>query len=73
MYEFAPNPFPPGDFDGDEDVDTADFMHFLFCFQGPDETYMPDHYCLSGDMDMDTDVDLTDFAEFQTLFTGGGG
>jgi len=72
VYEFAPNPFPPGDMDQDGDVDAADFVHLLFCFQGPDETYVPDHDCLLGDLDMDADVDLADFAEFQTLFTAGG-
>ncbi len=72
VYEFAPNPFPPGDMDRDEDVDGSDFALLLFCFEGPDQTYVPDHDCLLGDLDMDSDVDLADFAEFQTLFTGSG-
>jgi hypothetical protein len=73
VYEFAPNPFPPGDLDEDQDVDATDFAHFLYCFEGPDETYSPGHTCLLGDLDMDSDVDLSDLAEFQVLFSGGGG
>jgi hypothetical protein len=73
VCEFAPNPFPPGDLDEDQDVDSTDFAYFLYCLEGPGETFAPGHDCLLGDLDMDTDVDLADLAEFQSLFGAGGG
>jgi hypothetical protein len=64
---------PPGDFDGDGDVDMSDLPAFLFCLQGPAETYVPGHFCLCGDADGDMDVDLADFAVFQVMFADSGG
>jgi len=68
VYELRPDPVPNGDFDGDEDVDLTDLLHFLFCFVGPDETFAPGHSCLAGDLDTDLDVDLADLAAFQRAF-----
>ncbi len=59
---------PVGDFDSDGDVDLADLPPFLFCMQGPAETYIPGHFCTAGDADADDDVDLADLAVFQRLF-----
>ena len=61
--------YTPGDFDGDEDVDLADWAHLQRCHQGngvaPD-----DPECLVFDIDEDDDVDLDDFDLFQDYFTG---
>ena len=58
------------DYDGDGDIDFADFQHFAFCLQGPDSTYNTGHNCLIGDADADEDLDLADFADFQLGFGG---
>ena len=58
----------PGDYDGDGRVDLDDFGLLLFCWQGPDASYLPEHFCLKGDADDDADLDLVDFATFQRLF-----
>ncbi len=60
----------PFDFDRDGDVDFQDFQVYVFCSQGPDNTYAPGHLCLEMDGDGDADVDLADFALFQRAFTG---
>lgn len=62
----------PGDYDGDGDVDAADFSKFAYCLGGPGRTYLPTHTCASVDLDGDRDVDLSDFAAFQGRFTGSG-
>ena len=71
-------PFTPGDADGDEDVDLADFAVFNSCLAGPDALPAPSlpqvtmGSCLDAfDSDADTDVDLDDFRDFQRAFTGG--
>ncbi|HNQ22519.1 MAG TPA: hypothetical protein PKK06_05435 [Phycisphaerae bacterium] len=58
----------PGDCDGDQDVDLADFADFSDCLGGPGQGLGADCDCY--DLDDDGDVDLRDFAEFQTAFTG---
>jgi hypothetical protein len=60
------------DFDSDDDgdVDINDFLAFAFCFQGPNVTYSPGHFCAGEDGDGDLDVDLGDFSVLQTRFTG---
>jgi hypothetical protein len=61
----------PGDFDGDGDVDLADFAAFSQCFGGANVP--PAGICppgVSADLDGDTDVDLADFAVFSQNFTG---
>lgn len=57
-------PFIPGDFDGDDLVETADdFPLFEGCLMGPDVTYATGDPCLLGDADGDFDVDLDDFSQ----------
>lgn len=61
----------PGDFDGDGDVDLADFALFSQCFNGtsnPPAPSCPAH--TDTDIDGDGDVDIVDFAYFSQLFTG---
>jgi len=60
-----------GDFDGDGDVDTADWAVFETCFTGPDAgplTYL----CDPGDMDRDRDIDCTDYVLLTRAWTGPG-
>jgi hypothetical protein len=62
-----------GDFDGDGDVDLADFALFGQCFGGAN--LPPAGACPPGvdaDLDDDGDVDLSDFAAFAQNFTGAG-
>ena len=57
-----------GDFDGDEDVDLADFIAFSQCF-GTAEMLGPTR-CTGADFDRDGDADLADLVAFQAHFTG---
>lgn len=60
-----------GDFDGDNDVDTADFAIFARCFGG--SGLPPAPACPPGvdaDFDGDGDVDLADFALLAHGYTG---
>ena len=60
-----------GDFDGDGDVDLADFSNFSLCFAG--SGVPPAVSCPAGvdaDFDADGDVDLTDLSTFSTNITG---
>lgn len=59
----------PCDFDGDEDVDLADFSHFQGCFNGPNRAPALTG-CGDADTDGDMDVDLVDFTLFQSCFNG---
>ncbi len=62
---------PPilGDFDGDGDVDLADFGQFAQCFNGPGNP--PAAGCtVNADLDGDGDIDLGDFGVFAANFTG---
>jgi hypothetical protein len=62
---------PCGDFDGDGDVDLADFATFGQCFAGSGNP--PSISCPAGadaDCDDDGDVDLADFATFSQNYTG---
>jgi len=62
---------PPGDLDGDGDVDLSDFTVFQLCFGGSNNPPAPT--CPAGadaDLDGDGDVDLADFLIFQQNFTG---
>jgi 6-phosphogluconolactonase (cycloisomerase 2 family) len=60
-----------GDFDGDGDVDLADFATFSQCFGGSNNP--PNPGCPPGadaDCDDDGDVDLADFSIFAQNYTG---
>lgn len=59
-------PYRPGDSDGDNDVDLANFVSFLDCVSGPGGGLMTD--CHYYDFDIDLDVDLDDWGWFQRLF-----
>lgn len=65
IYQFA----ILGDYDGDYDIDLADFGSFQLCFTGPG-IEPADADCLVFDFDDDNDVDLVDFSGFQLNFSG---
>ncbi|MHC4796675.1 MAG: DUF4091 domain-containing protein, partial [Planctomycetota bacterium] len=62
-------PPPPGDFDGDFDVDMEDFGHFQACLTGP-AVPVTDPNCPDAKLDGDSDVDQDDYAIFQDCMTG---
>ncbi len=62
-------PLLPGDFEGDADVDLADWSWFESCFTGP-QGEMSILNCETFDADTDFDVDLLDVATIQRNFTG---
>ena len=57
----------PGDWDGDGDVDHADYVQFAACLKGPADGALGPG-CNAFDFDTDQDVDLDDFAEFQGVY-----
>lgn len=64
----------PGDQDGDDDLDFADFAVLVGAWAGP-VVWDPPPGCttaqfIRADLDDDLDVDLADFAVFQREFTG---
>ena len=67
-------PASPSDFDGDGDVDLADFTHFQLCYTGPAGAAYTDIAAGCGDADLDDNgrVDMTDFYAFVQAFTGEG-
>ena len=58
------------DYDGDCDVDQADYTVFEACASGPEVPYVGD--CDDRDFDGDADVDQEDFAVFQRCISGEG-
>jgi len=64
----APEPIP-GDVNGDQTVNLADFAGFMACMGGPGATV--NEACAPFDFDPDGDYDLADLAGFQAAFTGG--
>ncbi|MBI4580338.1 MAG: VCBS repeat-containing protein, partial [Planctomycetes bacterium] len=56
------------DFDGDNDVDQADFGHLQECFSESGMAYLQG--CADADFDGDGDVDLKDFTAFITCMNG---
>ena len=75
VTEFVCDPWLPGDFDGDGDVDLADFAALADCLGGPDTSPTPppptttEACLLFFDSDTDGDVDLADFARFAGMLT----
>jgi hypothetical protein len=61
----------PGDFDGDTDIDLADFTRFQICFTGAGGGPV-DCRCAAGDFEPDGDVDAEDHADFAAAMTGPG-
>lgn len=65
---------PPGDLDGDLDVDLNDFATFAVCFSGAAVTTPPPGCSpasfTGADLDGDGDVDLSDFSTFSLVYTG---
>jgi hypothetical protein len=61
----------PGDFDGDNDVDEADFGHLQACLTGPGIPVV-EAGCLSASLDGDPDADAQDMDLFLRCFTGSG-
>ena len=57
-------PALPGDWDGDGDLDLADYAAMSECLNGPDVPATG--FCMLFDLDDDGDVDLADFAVFQS-------
>jgi hypothetical protein len=80
----AKGPPVPGDFDGDCDVDAADFDAFVNCATGPTVLYEPNQppagcpldpgtdNILPTDFDGDRDVDHIDFSVLQRCLSGTG-
>jgi CubicO group peptidase (beta-lactamase class C family) len=66
----AGTPPPPGDCDGDLDVDPGDHEAFLGCFSGADTAASP--ACACVDFDADTDVDCEDWVGFRAAWSGEG-
>jgi hypothetical protein len=60
----------PADYDGDCDVDQADYEVFALCASGPSYACAAD--CRDRDFDADGDVDQTDFSLFQRCLSGEG-
>jgi len=58
-------PFPPFDYDCDEDVDADDLAGFAACMDGPDNGLPPGSWQVDGDLD--SDVDLHDYACMQIV------
>lgn len=61
-------PAIPADYDGDCDVDQADYQVFDLCASGPGYDFAAD--CEDRDFDTDGDVDQSDFALFQRCLSG---
>jgi len=59
----------PGDFDGDVDVDQADFGHFQMCYTGTGKPQTNPN-CQDADLNGDDYADLDDFAIFQACMSG---
>jgi outer membrane protein assembly factor BamB len=57
---------PPGDFDGDNDVDQSDFGFLQACYSGSGVAYAPG----CADVDLDRDVDQNDLAIFLRCMSG---
>jgi len=56
---------PKGDFDGDGDIDLADFVEFVAVYGSSTGEA---NYNATGDFDGDGDIDLADFVEFVAVY-----
>jgi hypothetical protein len=63
------SPLAPGDFDGDCDVDQADFGRFQACYTGAGID-VTETSCLGAQLDADADVDVVDFGIFAACMSG---
>lgn len=68
----------PGDFDGDNNVDSDDYDVFVSCAGGPAIPYAPSctltadsQGFVAADFDTDRDVDMDDFGVLQSHYDGG--
>jgi len=68
-WDIHTSPTAADDFDGDGDVDLADFNFMQSCFNGPNRPPQSGG-CEGADLDGDSDVDLSDFFQFQLCFNG---
>jgi len=68
-WDIHRSPTAADDFDGDGDVDLADFNFMQSCFNGPNRPPQSGG-CEVADLDGDSDVDLSDFFQFQWCFNG---
>jgi hypothetical protein len=70
VWSFTTRPYGP-DFDGDGDVDQADFGHLQACFGGVGTPQL-DPLCQNAALDGDLDVDASDLSIFRTCLGGPG-
>ena len=61
-------PSIPADYDGDCDVDQADYLLWETCASGPDVPYAGN--CSDTDFDNDLDTDQEDLGVFQRCYSG---
>lgn len=64
-----PRPSPPGDMDGDDDVDQEDFGLLQACVSGP-SVPQSDPACADARLDKDSDVDQADVSLFLGCLSG---
>lgn len=57
----------PGDYDGDQDVDSADFAHLPECLTGPYGDLL--QRCDPFNLDGDSDIDLHDVSRLMSVFS----
>jgi hypothetical protein len=62
---------PPGDFDGDGDVDQKDFAHMQACLSGA-TVAQNNEECQNAKLDGDSDVDQDDLVIFLGCLSGPG-
>lgn len=70
VWSFGTAP-PPGDADGDDDVDQEDFGRFQACYTGGDYMTIPTE-CLFADMSGNGLIDQNDFTIFRGCLSGPG-
>jgi hypothetical protein len=69
-YVLATKSTPGADFDGDCDVDGADYGTFASCFNGTGNAVAP--ACAVADLNGDNSVDGVDYGLFASCFNGTG-